>query len=99
METKHKGPWHHGNGYIIRDANNDPVANCHYTEPQSLILQEHQLANAEFIVRACNAYDDMLEALKAIEPMTWNDSPLLKIYAKEIEQLRAAITKAEDKKE
>jgi len=47
-------------------------------------------ANAHLIAAA----PAMLEALEAIEPMTWNDSPLLKVYAKEIEQLRAAIAQA-----
>lgn len=40
------------------------------------------------------AAPDMLEALKAIEPMTWNDSPLLSVYRDEIKQLQAAIAKA-----
>ena len=60
-ETKHtEGPWHNGNdGYIVRNSVNDPVANCHYTEAQSLIFQEQQLANARLIAAA----PDMLEAL------------------------------------
>lgn len=62
MHTKHTpGLWSNSNnGYIVRDKNNDPIANCHYTEAQSLILQEQQLANARLIAAA----PEMLEALK-----------------------------------
>lgn len=54
-------------------------------------------ANAEFIVRACNAHDDLLEALKAIvedvtdeehEPHDWSEHVVIR-------NARAAIARAE----
>ncbi len=38
---------------------------------------------------------DLLEACKGLEPMQWNDSPLVNVYGKEFEALNKAIEKAE----
>ena len=67
METSHTpGPWkqHATPGKIyasVRGADGRCVADC--GSRSDVIAQ----ANAEFIVRACNAHDDLLEALEACE--------------------------------
>ena len=53
-------------------------------------------ANAEFIVRACNAHDDLLEALKnlyAISEPLHHEDDLVWFECKK--QVKAAISKAE----
>ena len=95
MEAKHTpGPWHHNYGYIVRNSNNDPVANCHYTEPLSMILQEQQLANARLIAAA----PDMLEALRVAALVCAKQTGLSYADRREAhEMVLAAIAKAEPK--
>lgn len=62
--------------------------------PQIAVLtcrdKREQNANARLIAAA----PDLLAALKALSPMWDNDSPLLTVYAAEIESARAAIKRA-----
>ena len=110
METSHTpGPWkqHATPGKIyasVRGADGRCVADC--GSRSDVIAQ----ANAEFIVRACNAHDDLLEALQRAELSTkqiclaanighTSIKDKLRWYESQLEQLgrelRAAIDKAE----
>lgn len=90
-ETKHTpGPWKIYTSPSAQWVGKDITGEIVCEKPDQQYDRANWQANAHLIAAA----PDMLEALKAIEPMTWNDSPLLKVYAKEIEQLRAAIAKA-----
>jgi len=51
--------------------NNGVVADAKY----SAMSDEENLANAEFIVRACNSHHELLEALKYIRRVTNKDDP------------------------
>ena len=56
-----------------------------------------QVDECEANARLIAAAPELLAALDGISPMFDNDSPLLTVYAAEIEQARAAIAKAEGK--
>mgnify|MGYP001558443365 FL=1 len=56
-------------------------------------LGNHMKANAEFIVRACNSHDELLEAIRAILFQVYQGKVLERDAC--INQARAAIAKAE----
>lgn len=60
-------------------------------------LPKYRLANAKFIVRACNAHDDLLKALKLAEDYVhlWMQDNTGEPELKALEQIEAAIAKAE----
>jgi len=54
-----------------------------------------ELANAKFIETACNAHDELLEALQEIVDVTYSDPRLLNLIGKDrFAKARAAIAKA-----
>ena len=67
---------------------------AHITDDRPLT---EQWANAQFIVQACNSHYELLEALKKLVPITWNDGPLAKAYEAIGKQAEEAIAKAEGK--
>lgn len=68
------------------------IAKCHVHADKSDL--ESQIANAAFIVRACNAHDDLVALAQRIEKLS--SSPLQRDYVPaEIQQMaRAALAKA-----
>lgn len=54
-------------------------------------------ANAEFIVKACNAHDDLLEALRGLQRLAWGDvsGHSVAAYQEAKNTARLAIEKAE----
>ena len=101
-EIKHTPlPWVvTADGMIFHESANDLLAD---TFP---MLEGDQMANAEFIVRACNAHYEMLEALRNFET-AYSDDDLLQLSKTESGmgeispyranayiQVRAAIAKA-----
>ena len=88
---------------ITADCGMIEVAACHTGERMRFKKNKGETAkaNAEFIVKACNSYDDMLEALKAIFAYDWHDAlddehgENESNEAKVLKKVRAAIVKAE----
>jgi hypothetical protein len=79
------------------------IAVCHYSgnnyDPATLAADKAKAkANAEFIVRACNCHDELLEACK--ELVSWYDSDKSQrasVTFAAFDAVRAAIAKAEEK--
>jgi hypothetical protein len=88
------GPWHIGvreAEKVIYDAHGWAVANCTMYQGQD---SPEPKANADFIVRACNAHDDLLAALiTAVRVM--QDNNIDESMAGEFEQFTDAIAKAQ----
>lgn len=63
--------------------------------PSALIGMDETKANADFIIRACNAHDDLLAALKAI--IAWQADPQKDTpsWERRLYEARAAIAKAD----
>jgi hypothetical protein len=73
MTTEHSTlPWEAGNHSAIAgrifDALGDDVASCRFAAHENPELAQ---ANAAFIVKACNAHDELIKALREID---WNDA-------------------------
>ena len=74
MNTKHTAlPWHtnlrsHPSDQVFSD--DLIVADCKWTNHTPDVRE----ANSEFIVRACNAHDELVAALQNI--LTWDDGSL-----------------------
>ena len=109
MKTKHTPtPWkvrhdsdESGDGYMIEDKNGYPIANTMYFASDKDTREMHKKwdkENAQFIVTACNAFEDMLEALKNL---LWNfdgkETDLSLVQKRAIKYAKAAISKAEAK--
>lgn len=58
--------------------------------------KEDSFANAAFIVKACNAHEELIRLLKELRPILWNDGPLPKVYKHLDEQIDQALAKAEE---
>jgi hypothetical protein len=58
-------PWREEDGYIYGMEDGEEVMICQATEP-GYALTEYDAANMPFIVKACNAYDDLVAALQAL---------------------------------
>jgi hypothetical protein len=97
--TQHQhtqGPWRVFTAFVDAEIVTDrPTAN----ETESIVQfkgQRNALANARFIVRACNAHDDMLEALElcvdCLADLARLDDGTPSISA--LDKVRAAIAKA-----
>lgn len=87
------GPWHSGNGYIIRDKNNDPIANCRYTETQSMIFQEAQIANAALVAKAPLLIEATKVLERSISALEANGAP----NCEAVKEARALLAKLEAK--
>lgn len=100
LATRHTpGPWgcvgtsNHAHDYRLTKPNGD-------TLPINSSANDHseQRANAAFIVRACNAHDELLAALKMAEEMVsslYETAGLDADTDPDILKIRAAIAKAE----
>lgn len=89
MNAKHtQGPYVADGTKVMHANDMDFVADCDSGNPADSLTDA---ANAEFIVRACNAHDDLLAALQALERAIANNEPFTRA---EHEQARAAIAKA-----
>lgn len=88
------GPWHLNERHAeIHGPDEDSLADC--VGGNSFSFEQNRI-NAAFIVRACNAHDDLLAALHDIEAyartkLTQRDSDKFKVIR---DKARAAIAKA-----
>jgi hypothetical protein len=94
MTAKHTpGQMHIGlnPGPIVYSDKGAQIADC------MSISNDHaeNVANAQFIVKACNAHEDLISALQRIVGIEWSKGSLA--WDSAIEQARAAIAKAEGK--
>jgi hypothetical protein len=90
-----KTPWYISSGLWIVSKPNYEIASI-YNLPQ--MAEGEAEANATFIVRAVNAYDDLLAALKAaLRALESPEAQRSIAFKSEREQLKAAIAKAEGK--
>jgi len=92
-------PWHTEPGDIpgtlsIRGPNGQAIAS--FGNQRRWLSTTEVVANAEFIVRACNAHDDLLAACKAAHRILTEDGSLEEIH-KAVRQCELAIAKAEPK--
>lgn len=72
------------------------IATCGGYEPSLAHFLEQAKANAAFIVRAVNAHNDMLEALRfAEDALVWYDEEGKVVAKNALKEVRAAIAKAE----
>lgn len=87
-------PWHLGAGCLIhiKPATSEFECIAH------LPIGERTFADAEFIVRAANSYDEMLEALKAADHLLgyfhWDSASGRSDKFELVQKIRAAIAKA-----
>lgn len=92
--TQRKGPWHKFDS-VIRDADGLSIGQADdYGKSR-----DEQLANAAFIVQACNAHDDLVAAAKGILDHMQPTGTVGSGYrtdrcGKYLQQLRAALAKA-----
>ena len=87
------GVWSSHNG------ENRMVAECRHDSGHGVYrpkTEGESLANAAFIVRACNTYDDMLTALKLVSSM-WSYGPKGSALDNMLNTVRDAIQKANGK--
>ena len=72
-----------------------------YADKAGIAQAAEQKANAEFIVRACNAHDELLEQLKAVTEslnmarLVMTDPQTRALAGEIVESARATITKVE----
>lgn len=87
------GPYWKEVPWNVHAVSGDIVANTHYGDSAE---GGKAHANAEFIVRACNSHDDLLEALEAFTNTFESAKPfeLLADLSKAYEKARAALKKA-----
>jgi hypothetical protein len=83
-------PWHKDIHGHIGDSKGTNIASTWTTPDDNCPEGRPATANAAFIVRACNAHYDLLEALKAVVKIADRKT-------KEFDDARAAIAKAEGK--
>lgn len=84
---------------VIEDGESVAIANC---EDNTTMPTERCRANAAFIVRACNAHDELVAALTHIESLEKRadgsrgmvDNPEIKAFRAMAQIARAAIAKA-----
>jgi hypothetical protein len=85
MEQKHSPlPWrisNQGDKFSIK------------SRDELFIVSQLGMANAQFIVRACNAHEELLEAMKKVEEMIYDSDNKTARNAAEI--LQAVISKVE----
>lgn len=104
MTTQHTpGPWRAGQTssgafievtYTTEQGVVEPIATCHQISlPRSSDQRAQAKANAEFIVRACNAHDDLLAALEALFTEAGEHAIDCGIEFAALEQARLAIAK------
>ena len=71
-------PWKVVSGMIVRANDDAPIAHMDRSESASKagIFPVERDNNAKFIVRACNAHDDMLDALEVVQTAlaNWRDN-------------------------
>jgi hypothetical protein len=90
MEAKHiKLPWMVNNFDQVFDATGNIIADCKWTNH----TPEHRMANAAFIVRACNSHEELLGACEKVLDII-NSYSHIPAQFKACEILQAAIAKA-----
>ena len=98
-QTKHTpGPWYTRHGQIssLSSSHGCTIANCNRTAKG--IPDEEIEANAAFIVRACNAHDDLLNALQlAVATIERLERHAPNSANGTLDVAKAAIAKAEDR--
>ena len=94
MATKHNPlPWRKdaSNAHGIEDANNDLVM-CAIVAAKGPVIR----ANRDFVVRAVNNYQVLLEALEdSLQAWDGEEESVREEHADLIEQIRAALAKAQ----
>jgi len=69
----------------------------YYTDAFTNFNQGLMLDEKQELARRANAYQRLVETLKALDPMFDNDSNLLAVYTREIEQARALLHELTDR--
>ena len=91
--AKHSpGPWTAASQDI--DTNEIPIK-CGKSILARVAPRPHWDATQEANARLIASAPELLEALKNLVSMGWNDSPLCKVYEKEIQAAEKAIAQAE----
>ncbi len=99
MEAKHTAlPWMLSGFYgsAVYGANGNMVAAV-YGDATDCSIDERMTANSEFIVRACNAFPDLVEALKTMEMALIGYVHQNDVTKNALSKCREALTKAEQK--
>lgn len=96
MTTQHTPtPWNHSNGTVVFDGNDRKVAATYANKGYGIEIDEAQ-SNAAFIVRACNAHDELVAALRAcVEEMSAYEYADEGISGELIRNARAALAKVQ----
>jgi hypothetical protein len=94
-ESRHTpGPWrvNSGHGELWIESVKHGRVICAFEKHRTGQYTEQDGANAEFIVRACNAHDELLAACEAL--ISQYDAPGGPALTEQVEAVRAAIAKA-----
>ena len=86
-------PWKSYNHYVLSSVGD--IANCQIVQEGNPITPEESYANAEFIVKACNNHDALMEALKDCLAVLRLDSDMEEDFAEEIKKAKTALAQVE----
>lgn len=87
------GPWRQ-NVLLVTDKRGGTIAHCTRWEGATVPKPEVAEANAAFIVRACNAHDELLAALKLAQLWLANCVPVIELDGpKPLPVIAAALAK------
>jgi hypothetical protein len=95
--TAHKPtPWHHNSSLTILSGRNTHIATM---APETRVSKEEMLANRDFIIKACNAHDELVAAVKAFLAYDADDHSdgvgVMLNYNDALVKAKAAIAKVE----
>lgn len=89
-------PWCVSSSFIICDAEAHILANCLHTGIPALDVPfDARIANAAFIVKACNCHDELITALNVCKSYLRHSSDSGKAHTLALDVVSMALAKAE----